>query len=408
MTYNKDTAEIEVRSKEEWLNLMLQDGSEYWGEDITERNGTAIHYFYRPFANQLHELEQQLQQVQYSLRIDDAEGQELDYLGERLGVVRRSEQRAKGVVTFSRNTTATKDYLIQEGTRIKTSGTDGISFETTEEVILTDGTSSVNASIQAVDASSRGNVASNTITNSSSNITGVDSVTNTNPTSGGRDNEKDSDYRDRIKRKVGAIDVASGQEIYNQLSLLDYVKDVRYIDNSTNDINNNLDPHEVELVVDAESGHNDEIAQVIWDNLAMGANLISGAHGTATTGTATLDNGQSFTVDYTNPNAVDIYVDADVTVTSNVSKNQIKTAIVEYIGGVKPNGEQIYGDLTVEDNVLYGEVSFAIRDIEGVYDVTNLYIDTSSPPSGTSNITISSTDRASIDETNITLNTSQK
>jgi len=403
MTYNKDTAEVEPRTKEEWLNLILDDGSEHWGEDITERDGTAIHKLYEPFAGRLAELEQELKEVHLSLRVKDAEGQELDYLGNRLGVSRREVRRSTGEVTFSRESTANKDYLIQQGTVLNTGGTDPVEFETTEGAILEDGTSSVTVPIEAVEPGSKGNVAANTITESAGTITGVDSVTNNNQTAEGRDIEQDENYRNRIKTSVGSIDVASGQKIYNKLTRYEYIKEVQYIDNSTDSAQQNLNAHEVELVIDSEAGHRNEIAQTIYDNLAMGANLVNGSNGDPTNGTASLPNGQTFTVPYSVPTEVTIHVDVDVETDISIADDILKRAIVEYIGGVKPNGQQIYGDLNVGDDVLYGEVDFSLRDVENVYDVTSLKIGTSSSPTGTSNITISSNERARIHHTNIDL-----
>lgn len=406
MTYNKEIAEVEPRTQEEWLNLLLEDGSEYWGEDITERNNTAIHQFYEPYAGRLAELEQQLQQVQHSLRVKDAEGQALDYLGDRLGINRRLEEAATGEVVFSRENASTKDYLIQSGTIVETGGEDSVQFETTENVTLPEGGTSVVSGIEAVGEGSHGNVASGTITTSPESVVGVDSINNPKKTFGGREKELDENYRERILFATGKLDVTSGQQIFNALSLLEYVEQVRYIDNSSDSASDGLNAHEVELIIDAEEGHNDEIAQVIFDSMAMGANLVSGIHGTATTGTASLSNGQTFTIKYSIPTEVEIYVDVDVSLKSEINNEKIKNAVVEYIGGVKTNGQQLSGELNVSDDVLHGEVEFAIRTVEGVYDVTSLAIGTSDSPTGTSNISIASTEVSTIDASNITLTTS--
>jgi len=408
MTYNKNTAEVEPRTKEEWLDLMLDDGSQYWGQDITERDGTAIHKLYEPFAGRLAELEEELQAVHLSLRVQDAEGQALDLLGEELGVVRRTEQPATGEVTFSSDTTVSKDYLIQQGTVLNTGGIDPVEFETTDDVVLQSGTTSVNAPIEAVEAGSRGNVASDTITESAGGILGVDSITNANQTLNGRDTESDENYRRRIETSTGEIEVASGQKIYNELILLEYIKEVQYIDNSTDSVQQNLDPHQVELVVDSEQGHNDEIAQIIFDNLAMGANLVNGKNGDVATGTAELDNGQTFTIDYSIPTRVDVYVDVELETNVEIPEEDIKAAIVEYIGGTKPNGQQVYGDLNVGDDVVEGEIEFNIREVPEVYDITSLTLGTSSSPTGTSNIVIGPNERPRIDHANITVTKSVK
>jgi len=405
MTYNKDTAQVEPRSQEEWLNLILDDGSDYWGDDITEREDTALHYFYEPYAGRLAELEQQLQQVHEALRVDDAEGQELDYLGERLGVSRREAEKSTGEVKFSRSTEATKDYYIQKGTVLETGSIDSIEFVTTEQGLIESGTKEDTVKVEARRSGSQANVASNTITETFSDIVGVESVTNPVQTSGGRDIEKDKSYRNRIKTSVGEIDVTSGQVIFNELSSLEYVKEIRFIDNSEDEAGSDLNAHETEIVVDSESGHSDEIAQIIFNNTPAGVNLVSGVHGQSNSGVATLDNSQSFTIPYSTPYTKQIYVDADVTLSSDVDKDIIKNNIVEYIGGTKTNGSNIYGQLNVSEDVLYGEVEYNIRNTDETYDITSLKIGTSDNPTGTSNIEIQTNERAVIDYSNIDITT---
>jgi uncharacterized phage protein gp47/JayE len=259
-----------------------------------------------------------------------------------------------------------------------------------------------------VNPGSKGNVASGSINTSVNSIIGVDSVTNPNQTTDGRDRELDSAYRQRVLSGVGENDITSGQRIYNELTNLNYINQVRYIDNSEDEAGSGLNAHEVELVIDSEPGHKNEIAQIIFNNIAMGANLVSGAHGSATSGTASLSNGQTYTIPFSVPSDVSTYVSADVTLNGSINENELKNAIVEYIGGTKTNGQQIYGNLNVGEDVLYGEIEFALRELQGVYDVTNLNLDTTSPPSGTSNIAISSSERAVIDASDITINTTTK
>lgn len=408
MTYNEETAEVEPRTKEEWLDLILEDGSEHWGEDITERDGTAVHHFFEPFAGRLEELEQRLRTVQHSLRLNDAEGQALNYLGERFGVDRLQASRATGQVTFSRDTAATKDYLIKEGTLIETGGLDSIEFQTTEGVILANGTTSVTSDIEAREFGSKANVAADTISQAVKSISGVDSITNTEQITGGRNLEQDEAYRDRIRTSIGEIDVSSLKGLYNELNAFEFIKEVQPIDNSTDVQQDSLNPHEVEVVVDSESGYNDQIAQTIFENMAMGANLVSGVHGASATGTATLSNGQTFTIDYSTPAEVTIYVDTTVIVEEDVNTEELINSLVEYVGGVKTNGEQVYGEVSVGEDVLYGELDYALRSVNNVYDIDSLKVGTSSSPTGTSNVAINQNDRAVLDASNVTVSQTSK
>jgi hypothetical protein len=401
MTY--ENGELTPRTTDEWLQITLEAGTDFWGTDITERENTSVHQFYEPFAAGLAELEQELQDLLQALRIDSADGIELDVLGTRLGVSRILAQKATGKVTFSRSTNASKDYPIQSGTVIQTGGEDEIQFQTTEKVTLSAGTQSVTASIEALEAGSRGNVAAGTITDAPIGINGIESITNSNPTEKGREEERDPAYRSRIQNSVGGIDSASGFQIFNILSDLTFVSEIRFIDSTSDDNSANLGSHEAEIIVDAESGHKDEIAQHIFENVPLGINLVSGNYGNGVTGSASLPNGQTFTIPYSQPTVVDIYVDMTVELTADLSKQELKREVVQYIGGIKSNGQQIAGELSIADDVVYGAVEFAIRSLDAVYDVPSLTIGTSSSPTGTSNVTIGSTERPTVDSANITV-----
>jgi uncharacterized phage protein gp47/JayE len=401
MTYQN--GEVIVRSDEEWLNIILEAGSDYWGEDIVERDNTSIHQFYEPFAAGLSELEGELQEIIQALRIETAERGELDIIGQRLGVTRIPPRKSVGEVTLSRSTDASKDYIIQSGTVVQTDGQDEIQFQTTEQALLESGTQSVTTPIEALDKGSRGNVASGSIRDAPLSINGVQSINNPNPTTKGRNEELDDAYRARIKNSVGNIEATSGFQLYNELTAKEYVKEIRFIDNSSDANSQNLGPHKAEVVVDAEPGNRDEIAQRIFNNVPMGIDLVSGNYGNAVTGSATLPNGQTFTIPFSEPSEVSIYADVTVETEADIAAERIKDAIVQYIGGTKFNGEQVYGDLSVGDDVVYGEVEYAVRSLPAVYDVPSLEIGTSSSPTGTSNITISTSERPNIIASNITV-----
>lgn len=400
MTY--ENGELTPRTQQEWLNIILEAGSDYWGQDISERENTSIHQFYEPFAGGLAELEQELQDVLQAVRIESAEGRELDLLGTRFGISRIKPRPASGSVTFSRSTNAPKDYIIQSGTVIQTAGEDEIQFQTTKTATLESGTQSVaNVPIEAIEEGTRGNVAAGTITRAPLNIKGVESINNPDPIDKGRTEETDEAYRSRIQNSVGGIDSASGFQIYNTLTEREFVTAVRFVDSTSDDNTANLNSHEAEIVVDAEPGHNDEIAQQIFENIPLGIDLVSGNYGTGTTGTASLSNNQTFTIPYSEPTTVQVYVDVTIEEQAEIKKDRIKREIVQYIGGVKPNGGRISGELTIGGNVLYGNVEFSVRSIDAVYDVPTLKIGKSASPTGTSNITIGATKRASIDFENI-------
>ena len=63
--------------------------------------------------------------------------------------------------------------------------------------------------------------------------------------------------------------------------------------------------------------------------------------------------------------------------------DEVRNAIVDYIGGVNTEGQNVSGDLAIGDDVIEGEVEFAIRTVNGVYDVPHLDVSKSNSVSTT-------------------------
>lgn len=114
---------------------------------------------------------------------------------------RKLSIKSSGTVTFARSTNAIQDYIIPIGTIVQTS--DSVRFETTEEATLLAGTSSISSvSIQALEGGIDGNVGTATITRIVTQIAGIETVTNSAPTSGGMNLENDIDFENRFKNYI--------------------------------------------------------------------------------------------------------------------------------------------------------------------------------------------------------------
>lgn len=401
MTY-KD-GEITVRSQEEWLNLILEEGTDYWGEEITERDNTSIHKLYKPFAGRLHELEQQLQTVLQSLQVSEAEGVELDRIGERYGIYRNPPRKATGRVRFSRSTAASKDYVIQSGTTVQTEGSNPLLFYTTETVTLNSGATKVSADIVASEVGVDYNLPQGSIRNSLKLPNGVQEISNLSKITGGRSEESDTEYRRRILNTLSNAESASGWNIYKTLTSKEYVRDVLYVDLKSSLPTPNLAEGDFEITVDAKPDNENKIAQLIFENSPMGSNSVGGNRGTQKSGVATLPNGQQFTIRYSRPAVTDVYVDAVVETTREIDTSDVISSVVDYIGGTKINSETASGKLRMGDDVIYGNVDYHIRDVSGVKDIRSLKVDTQSPPSSTSSIEIGKAEKAEIKASDINI-----
>lgn len=389
-------------TKEEILSRLVDDAVQEWGDSVRQKDRNAVRTFYEPIAERFAELQADLRNILDGAQLRHAQGAALDMLTSNIGVNRKPPLKATGSVTFSRNTDATQDYLIPEGTQVQTQGLDPVEFETTTEATLSSGTQSVTVDVIAQSPGSRSNVGSGTLVITPAAITGVQEVTNNNATSGGRDRESDESLRNRANEELGEGSRASTYALYTALNNQEFVSTTSIITSNQDSNVNSVSSTGFEAIVDHDSGREDDVAQVLFETMAGGATPVSGVNGTATSGTASLPNGQTFTIDYSVPTIIDLNVEVDLETTEEFEGNYaVVNAIVEYIGGEKTTNTIVPGDIGVGDDVIYGEVEYAIRSVKGVYDINNLEIGTGDPPTGTSNISVANSEKAELNAPNV-------
>lgn len=131
--------------------------------------------------------------------IDSVSGTELDYLVGQFGFARQEARAARGTITVRRDN-GDSVFQIPYGSqfyRQATSTTPSVVFQTTSYQEMGVGVLSVDVAVVASVAGSIGNVPADTINNMSAQV-GYMSITNANPTSGGRDAETDEQLRQRF------------------------------------------------------------------------------------------------------------------------------------------------------------------------------------------------------------------
>jgi uncharacterized phage protein gp47/JayE len=388
-------------TQEQILDAMIADAKEYFGEDLKDDELAAIRLFYAPIAIQFANAQEDIGLVLQSAQIDNAENEQLDLLTALIGITRQSATHATGSVTFSRSEIAGKDYTIPSGTTVQTDSNEATKYETQETVVLAEGTTSIDAQIESLDDGVDTNTASNTVTIVPSPPAGVESVTNPAEITGGTDEEIDSSLRSRAKEELSTGSRASAPALIYGAKALDGVKSVSIFINDSNQDNTasgGLPDHSFELVV--LGGNKQDIGQMILETKAAGDTSYAGANGNEVTVDSELPNGQTHPISYSQPNGVTIYIDADMKVTDEYAgDNAIRDSIVEYIGGITTGGNQNVGNILVGDDVLYGRVEYAIRDVDGVYDINSLTVGTADNPTGETDVTISNSEVATTDGT---------
>lgn len=395
---------FEEDTADDILEAMMADAKEYFGESLNDDEEAIIRTFYRPIAERMAIVQGDIGLVLDSTQIDHAAGKALDYLTALIGVVRDPAEPATGTVTFKRENTANQDYVIPKGTIVQTQSEDPVRFETTEQVTLASGTSSLSGvDIEAVEPGARGNVGSTAIKVMPDPPVGIDSVEQPSDTDGGSDVETDEHLRERAKDELSSGARASAPALYSRVKDLDGVNAVSiFVQTSTN--TTSLPGEGFEIV--ANGGNDNDIAQTIFDTMAAGDTSYGGNYGTSHSADAGVGNGQTYTISFSRPNTVTIYVDADLEVTDEFPGiDTVQDSIVKYTGGLLTTGQDTDG-LEIGDDVIYGEVEYAVRDVTGVHDITNLEVDTDSTPTATSNISITDSEVATADATDSSLDIS--
>ena len=265
--------------------------------------------------------------------------------------------------------------------------------------------SEVSVDATATEKGTIGNVGSDSIIIMPDPPTGIGSVINDRPATGGLDREKDDDFRERAKTELSDGMRATLPAIINGLDKLEGTRSVTVIVNDSSSTDGAGRPsHSFEAIVDAESQYYDDIAERILDRKAAGDNPVGGYVGTEVTRNVELVNGQEIEVAFSIPTQIQIYVDCDLEKTETYAgDDQVRDNIVKYVGGTLTSLEEIDGELEVSDDVIYYQIVEAVMDVEGVHNITNLEVGTSASPTGTSDVTINTNEAAYADATDSSL-----
>ena len=357
---------------------------ELFGENVNLGEQSPLGLFIRLNAWEESLAWQVAEDVYLSAFVDSATGTSLDKVAQFIGVVRNPATRAAGVVKFEGD----DNTIIEEGFLLETE--DGIQFETTEEVEIDGG--DVTAEIRAVEPGTDGNVPADTITEIVAPIEGLDSVTNDDETTGGRNKETDAELRERYINSVARPGASTADSI--RAALLD-IEDVRaalvIVNNSDTTDGDGRPPKSFESYV--LGGDPADIAKTILQTSAAGIE----PYGTEDE-IVEDDSGQEHTIGFTYAAEKDIYVEVSVTTNEEYpvdGNEKMVTEIIKYIGGEDEDG-QLYTGLSMGEDVVYTQIIKACYRVPGVEDV-DVGIDTNpdpTPGTDTANISIDTTEVA--------------
>jgi len=291
------------------------------------------------------------------IAIDTASNAALDRIAKYKNIKRKMETFATSdsiKVSGTASTIIPSGFIVGKG--------DGTTYSTTSSAVIPlEGYALV--FVECNYPGSRGNAEIGDVNAIITPITGIDSVTNIRAIVNGQDFEIDSVLRQRYKETVGGLSTvdslrAAVMEVEGVVSTIVIENPSMAIDEYGNP------PKSFQVFV--HGGEDEDIAQAILASKAAGVQ----AYGTTIIEAIDM-NGYSHEIGFTRANVIMIQV--KVTITRDQfwpydGVEQIKKNILEYIGGVGPDGTQ-YAGLKVNQSVVRNYINSAIWPVGGLVDV---------------------------------------
>ncbi|HKL76974.1 MAG TPA: baseplate J/gp47 family protein [Gammaproteobacteria bacterium] len=294
-----------------------------------------------------------LEAIYLSQYPDSAAGRSLDGAVQLTGITRLPATKTVVEVTLAGD----PDTVIPAGSQASTD--DGDVFELTAEVTL-DANGDGTGNMQALEAGEVLALAG-TLTNIETPVSGWDSVTNPDDGDTGRDEESDSELRQRRQESLQITGAGTVEAIRaRMLQQVDDVSAVTIIENRTDTTDaEGRPPHSFETVV--SGGIDDDVADLLWEVKPAGIET----HGDISV-IVTDSQGEPQTIEFSRP--VDVYIWADITVDvadSDEFPDGAETTIKEEIVA---SAEARFG---VGDDVIYQALFGPIyNNVPGIGDVT--------------------------------------
>lgn len=332
---------VTVKTEEEIKNSYLGNIP----DNLSKIQGTFTHDHASATSLEVHQAYLLMEQNFKNSFVQTADEEYLVLKGEEYGVFRNEATSATGDVIL----TGTVGTIIPVGTLFKTDA--GTQFSSTIQITLIAGNNSVHA--EAVEPGINGNVPSGTIKSLVTTISGVATVNNPNPFTGGTDIEDIEEYRGRVLYKMQKP-ATSGNKYHYQIWArdIDGVGDAKVFPVWDGGgtvkiciIDSNMQPATVDLV--------NEVQKYLLEQCPVGA-------GPTTISAAGLN----------------INVSVDVALGSGYTLGAItpliSEGIFEYLKEKAFTGQ--YNTPPANDIISYAQIGNVILNVEGVIDYQNLII----------------------------------
>lgn len=369
-------------SYEELLETRIALAQELFGEDIDTSNSSPLGKFIRLAVQDLADAYEDQELIYYARFPHTATGHNLDRLMPFASISRNPATRAEHEIKFH----GTAEHEIDVGFLVGTTGDE--QFYLVNPVVLDANGEGVGL-VQCTEAGTVGNVTLGAITEIINPDVNVLSIEHTNIAELGLDTESDADLRKRFEEAIAGSGSATAAAIRGNVMRVNGVRGCLVVENKENETDSDgRPPHSFEVYVHASESLDQEVAEAIFDKKPLGVKSF---------GDVSVDvndaSGGTQTVHFSRVVETPLYIKVVVATDSYFELDgvaQIKTALIQYVGG-----------LTTGEDVVYTSLFKHIFGVTGVKDVTSLGLSTDGSTYNTNNIFMAADRIATVDAENI-------
>ena len=314
------------RTFEEILEAKITKAREIFGEDISTDETTALGKFIRINAYDQHHTEEIAESIYYSIFPDTAAGQSLDRIGWIAGISRNLPSPARHLVKIVGETGTTIGF------DFKVCTDEGVEFYNTTETTIESGECTI--TVECTESGTIGNVAPADINRAVNSSASIDTVLGLELVQAGEDEESDYEYRKRFEVAREGRGSCSATSIVSALASIPSVRNayVTVNEDATQTVDN-IPPKTIACYVNGGRGHEQEIAEAIFDKKPIGVGTY-GAESVLVSYGALLD----YPVRFSFAEAVELYIQVDITTSADFTESgnaDIKEAIASFVNDIE-------------------------------------------------------------------------
>lgn len=204
-----------AKTYEEILQKMKNKFTECTGMEADDASDVGIRL--KVLAGQLYAMETQTDFIERQCFPETARGEYLDRHASQRNLTRKQPSKAVGNLRFSVSVPAQSNLIIPSGTIA--AGSSGVTYETVASVVIKKGETQAAVKAQSCVSGTSGNCAANTVNAIVNPPSGIETVTNPAPFTGGRAEESDEQLRKRLLLAYSDMPNGANVAFYRELAM---------------------------------------------------------------------------------------------------------------------------------------------------------------------------------------------